>query len=835
MSTIVTRAGKGSPLTNNEVDANFNNLNSDKLEAVDQSVTTAVASGGGALSYSSGSVTFTYTPPDLSIFSPINNPTFTGLVTAPDLTVTGNLTIPDDGLFAATNTLGSIWVADGTNFNAVPMGGDATIASDGTVTVSVAAGDSNSLIQTAKVNEAGGIVQGDVVYISGATGGAAQVSIADNTDFDKAGVIAMARESGSNGQSIEVILEGEVTGLDTSAFAEGEVVYLGIAGGIINVHPSGIDAVVRVGNVVKVNPATGSVFFHVDSLTVAVSNNGIVRDQLVNLSSGTGASAAYTLVNDLGHRSSVSMVGSGFTAIAGIAESMVIYNEGYNKTVIAVDGNFGFEWWTDVADNHNLTSTVKMALSAAGNLTIAGTVDGRDVALDGTNQDSHIADGTIHFTQAAISITESQISDLQAYLTSETSHADVLVDADIGVNVQAYSATNALTGDITYGQLNANGDVGTSAGQLAIGNHNHSGVYEPADGTILKDADIGVNVQAYSATNALTGDITYGQLDTNGDVGTSAGQLAIGNHNHSGVYEPVDATILKEADVDDTPVNGVTTAPISSNWAFDHDVANDHIDWTVSQGATDIHPDNYVAGSESSVDVTINQSSHGLAVLDCVRYNGTNWVKAQADSADTTALGVVTSVADINNFTYAITGRYTITHGLTTDEWYYLDSAVAGGLTVTAPTIEQPIVYVDDSTHLSIYAYRPSNVAGTAASSTTKQFEASETVAAGDLCVLNSAGRMQKADASALATASSLLAIANEAISAVTTGEFLLYGSKTGYTGMTIASVRYISATAGEQTETAPSTSGDMVRVVGYALSATELWFDPDKTWVEIT
>jgi len=32
MSTIVTRAGKGSPLTHNEVDANFTNLNTDKLE-----------------------------------------------------------------------------------------------------------------------------------------------------------------------------------------------------------------------------------------------------------------------------------------------------------------------------------------------------------------------------------------------------------------------------------------------------------------------------------------------------------------------------------------------------------------------------------------------------------------------------------------------------------------------------------------------------------------------------------------------------------------------------------------------------------------------------------
>lgn len=32
MATIVTRSGKGSPLTNTEVDANFTNLNNDKLE-----------------------------------------------------------------------------------------------------------------------------------------------------------------------------------------------------------------------------------------------------------------------------------------------------------------------------------------------------------------------------------------------------------------------------------------------------------------------------------------------------------------------------------------------------------------------------------------------------------------------------------------------------------------------------------------------------------------------------------------------------------------------------------------------------------------------------------
>lgn len=33
MSTIVTRSGKGTPLTNTEVDANFTNLNTDKLQS----------------------------------------------------------------------------------------------------------------------------------------------------------------------------------------------------------------------------------------------------------------------------------------------------------------------------------------------------------------------------------------------------------------------------------------------------------------------------------------------------------------------------------------------------------------------------------------------------------------------------------------------------------------------------------------------------------------------------------------------------------------------------------------------------------------------------------
>jgi len=43
-------------------------------------------------------------------------------------------------------------------------------------------------------------------------------------------------------------------------------------------------------------------------------------------------------------------------------------------------------------------------------------------------------------------------------------------------------------------------DVGTTAGTVAAGDHGHSGMYEPADATILKDADIDVTVRGVAAS-----------------------------------------------------------------------------------------------------------------------------------------------------------------------------------------------------------------------------------------------------------------------------------------------------------------------------------------------
>ena len=116
-------------------------------------------------------------------------------------------------------------------------------------------------------------------------------------------------------------------------------------------------------------------------------------------------------------------------------------------------------------------------------------------------------------------------------------------------------------------------------------------------------------------------------------------------------------------------------------------------------------------GTASGATTEVTQSSHGLNVKDCIRHNGSAWVKAQADDAATLALGVVTAKADANTFTVAQSGRFELSsHGLTVGQWYYLSADTAGLLTTTEPTISQPLVYVEGSDHVFVYPYRPTNL-----------------------------------------------------------------------------------------------------------------------------
>ena len=93
---------------------------------------------------------------------------------------------------------------------------------------------------------------------------------------------------------------------------------------------------------------------------------------------------------------------------------------------------------------------------------------------------------------------------------------------------------------------------------------------------------------------------------------------------------------------------------------------------------------------------------------------------------------------------------------------------------------------------------------------------------------------MWKADADA-ATTMPVKAMALASISADASGKFLLFGWVRDDTwAWTVGGLIYASVTGGALSQTAPSSSGDQVQVVGWAYSADIMFFNPNYALVEL-
>lgn len=106
-------------------------------------------------------------------------------------------------------------------------------------------------------------------------------------------------------------------------------------------------------------------------------------------------------------------------------------------------------------------------------------------------------------------------------------------------------------------------------------------------------------------------------------------------------------------------------------------------------------------GSSDAETLAVSQVAHGFSVKRAVYHNGTSYALAKADAAATSdVVGVVSAVADADNFTITLSGKLTTT-GLTAGV-YFLSDATAGLLTLTAPTtatsIWKPIMVATSTT-----------------------------------------------------------------------------------------------------------------------------------------
>jgi hypothetical protein len=121
---------------------------------------------------------------------------------------------------------------------------------------------------------------------------------------------------------------------------------------------------------------------------------------------------------------------------------------------------------------------------------------------------------------------------------------------------------------------------------------------------------------------------------------------------------------------------------------------------------------------------TFTQATHGFVVGNVLRYDAGAWVLAQADvPGNSEAMGMVSAVPDVNNFTITYSGRINGLSSLTVDTVYFLSPTVAGAFTATdpvSPLVSKPIFYATSTTSGIVQIMR--GVSTTAADTTIYRF-----------------------------------------------------------------------------------------------------------------
>lgn len=390
MATIVTRAGKGSPLTNNEVDANFVNLNT---ELVGKVATVASADGSVAV---------------------------TG-TTAIDLAV-------------------------------------------------VKAPAAMSVVVTVRNSTGATLTKGTVVYITGATGQTSTVSKAiatsDSTSAQTLGLIAADIPNNTTGS---VILVGGLDDVDTSAYADGQQLYLSptTAGGMTSTKPYAPNHLVYTAVVEYAHAVHGKLFVKVQ--------NGYELDELHDVAAQTptnGQTIVYNSTSGLWEKNTVSLTagvngtlavtkgGTGATTLTGYIKGNSVYAFTASSTIPASDISSGAA--LSKTDDTNVTLTLggspTTSLLAATSLTLGWTGQ-LSVARGGTGAATLtgivVGNGTSAFTTvtapsgAVVGTTDTQTltnKRVTPRMNSQSSTTSPWAWNSDSYDIQAFTAlANALT------------------------------------------------------------------------------------------------------------------------------------------------------------------------------------------------------------------------------------------------------------------------------------------------------------------------------------------------------------------------------------------------------
>lgn len=147
------------------------------------------------------------------------------------------------------------------DLNSQDITGTGNIDITGEITATTLIGNMRgATIFQAKAGEA--LAKGDPVYISAAdiSGNKPIVSIADSDDANKMPCFGLANETVSANANVNVVTFGTITGLDTSSYTQGDILYISTTGTLTATKPSGQSSLIQnIGKVMRSHASAGSI------------------------------------------------------------------------------------------------------------------------------------------------------------------------------------------------------------------------------------------------------------------------------------------------------------------------------------------------------------------------------------------------------------------------------------------------------------------------------------------------------------------------------------------------------------------------------------------------
>jgi hypothetical protein len=515
---------------------------------------TIAANGGGG----SGTVT------SVAASGGTTGLTFTGspITTSGTLTLGGTLALANGGTGATTASgartalgLGTAATTDASAYATAAQGAKAdtavqTIAStDGSVTitgttaidlsVAVAGATSNVLLPVRNTTGAT-LTKGTAVYISGATGQISTVSKAIATsDATSAQTLGLVTANIANNANGNVTLIGTITNIDTSAYTDGQQLYLSptTAGTLTATKPYAPDHLVYMAVVEHAHPSQGKLFVKVQ--------NGYEMDELHNVSAQSPANndgLFYNTTTSLWEKKSI-VTALGYTPYNATNPDGYTTNTG---TVTSVGG-------TGTVSGLTLTGSV----TTSGNLTLGGTLSltsgNVTTALgytpyDATNPTGYITSSALspYLTSATAASTYQPLDgDLTAIAAiSGTSGIIRKTAADTYTLDTSTYLTGITSGQVTtalgftpYDAANPSGYISSSALTPYLTSATAATTYQPLDGDLTAIAALSgtAGIVRKTAADTYTLDTSaYLTGITSSDVTTALGFTPYNATNPSG-------------------------------------------------------------------------------------------------------------------------------------------------------------------------------------------------------------------------------------------------------------------------------------------------------------